>query len=124
MVQSHFKARWTSDVLLMGSCKREAFPYIHHTASSFKKIIRFLAAACQGEIKNLPCLVPGLRARPALMLLKIFLMTLFWIQAVAMAHFLSGELKVSLYGAPKKCPWSRNGQWGRWEHLPLWSPPL
>lgn len=76
-----------------GSCKTGAFPCIHHAASSFKKIISSSASACQGEIKNLPHLVPRLGTCLALMLLKIFLMTLFGFRLLLWHIFARASLR-------------------------------
>lgn len=76
-VQSNFQAGWAWGTLLMGSCRTEAFPAFTTQFRLVKKIISFLASVCQGEIKNLPRLVPGLRACPALTPLRMALLTLF-----------------------------------------------
>lgn len=109
------KAPWTLDMLFTGTCTRAKFSCIH-TALYFKKITRFLASGCQGEIQKSPCLVPGLRVHPTLTLLTFLLMTLFGIQAVAMAHFAGVSLRFPCMEL--RCPLSRNGRLGRWEHLP------
>lgn len=108
-------------MLFIGSHRRATFSCIQ-TTSYLKNLPGFCLLPAKVRLKISPF---GPWAQSALnsnAARNVSLMTLFGIQAVAMAHFALVSLRFPCMEL--RCPWNRNGRLGGCEHLPPWSPPL